>query len=135
MSNLRVFYGWAKQNKIRKKEAISIIFENGRQDEDRTQRFIKRMQNTIHVRYQTDDETSEAEHINRMYTEYSDFLDSKHFNGSLEAVLTNNFNADSNHVSENERADIKEKLRNEYLRTHRGYKEPKNTQLQINFNE
>ena len=25
---LRVFYGWAKINKIRKKEAISVIFEN-----------------------------------------------------------------------------------------------------------
>lgn len=135
MSSLRVFYGWAKQNKVRKKEAISIIFENGRQDEDRTQRFIKRMQDTVHVRYQTDSEASEAENINRMYTEYSDFLHSKHFNGSLEAVLTNNFNADSNHVSESERMEIREKLRNEFLRTHRGYKEPKNAQLKIGFNE
>lgn len=26
--SLRVFYGWAKVGKIRKKEAISVIFEN-----------------------------------------------------------------------------------------------------------
>ena len=40
MSNLRVWYGWAKLNKIRKREAISVIFENGKQSSERTDGFI-----------------------------------------------------------------------------------------------
>lgn len=51
MSNLRVWYGWAKLNKIRKREAISVIFENGKQSSERTDGFIRKMQNTVYVRY------------------------------------------------------------------------------------
>lgn len=66
---LRVFYGWTRINKTRKKEALSVIFENGRQNEDRTQLFIKRMQNTVYVRIQTDDEAKDGTLSNRMFTE------------------------------------------------------------------
>ena len=32
MSTLKVYYGWARMNKIRKREGISVIFENCQQN-------------------------------------------------------------------------------------------------------
>lgn len=54
--NLRVFYGWAKVNKIRKKEAISVIFENDRMPEEKTLKAIGKFQDTVYTRQQTDNE-------------------------------------------------------------------------------
>lgn len=121
---LRVFYGWAKINKTRKKEAISVIFENDRQRENRTMQFIKRMQETVYVRDQTDTEKCDAECANRMYTEYSIFLSDKQLHGSLELALKVNSEADKNHISEEERIKIADALREHYLTLHRDYKEP-----------
>lgn len=42
--SLRVFYGWAKVGKIRKKEAISVIFENDEMREEKTLRAYSRPQ-------------------------------------------------------------------------------------------
>ena len=53
---LRVFYGWTRTNKIRKAEAISVIFENRSQREEKVQAFIGRMQHTVYVREQTEEE-------------------------------------------------------------------------------
>ena len=58
--NLRVFYGWAKVGKIRKKEAISVIFENEKMREERTLRAVAKYQHTVYVRQQTDAELSDA---------------------------------------------------------------------------
>lgn len=76
---LRVFYGWCKVNKIRKKEAISVIFENDNQREERTMTFINRMMNVIYVRDQTEGEKIGIEDAVGMFTEYSVFLDDKRF--------------------------------------------------------
>lgn len=119
---LRVFYGWAKINKIRKKEAISVIFENNSRKESQTLLFIKRMQTTVYVRDQTEGEMIGIDKAVRMYTEYSVFL-SDH-QGSLELALRNNSEADSKNVSEEERNLISSKLRKSYLESHAGYKEP-----------
>lgn len=45
--NLRVFYGWAKINKIRKKEAISVIFENDVMREEKTLKTIGNILNHL----------------------------------------------------------------------------------------
>lgn len=119
---LLVFYGWTKINKIRKKEAISVIFENDSQKESRTLSFINRMQTTVYVRDQTEGEMIGIDKSIRMYTEYSVFL-SDH-QGSLELALRNNSEADSKNVSEEERNLISSKLRKSYLESHAGYKEP-----------
>ena len=124
MSNLRVWYGWAKLNKIRKREAISVIFENGKQSSERTDGFIRKMQNTVYVRYQTDEEAKDAKNKSRMFTEYSIFLDDKAIRNSLEFALWVNSEADANNVSAKTRAVIEEKLRTAYLSAHRQYKEP-----------
>lgn len=130
---LRVFYGWAKVNKIRKKEAISVIFENDLQNEERTQRALRKAQNTVYVREQTEQEKKDAVGSTRMFTEYSIFLSDKDISGSLERALQVNFEADKNHVSEGERQKIKKLLKDEFLINHIGYKEPCGLQLNLNF--
>lgn len=122
--NLRVFYGWSKVNKIRKREAISVIFENDRQNEEKTLRAVGKYQDTVYIRQQTDNEKLDAEHSNRMFTEYSVFMDDKRSNGSLEMALQINRNADRNHVGKQVLDEIEAKLRDAFLIAHRGYKEP-----------
>lgn len=82
------------------------------------------MQNTVYTRFQTDEEALDAEGINRMYTEYSIYLDHKKIKGSLKAALQENFTADSNHVSEEERETIRQKMHAAYMISHPNYKEP-----------
>ncbi|MDE6410031.1 MAG: hypothetical protein K2K81_07300 [Muribaculaceae bacterium] len=129
---LRVFYGWCKLNKIRKKEAISVVFENDCQREEKTMKFINRMMDVVYVRDQTEDEKMDAEGAVRMFTEYSLFMEDKLFQGSLELALKRNFEADRNNVSEEERKTIRKKLRESYLSSHPGYKEPA-VQLEFEF--
>lgn len=129
---LRVFYGWVRVNKIRKREAISVVFENEVQREEKTMRFINRMIDVVYVRYQTEGEKRDAGNAFRMFTEYSVFLDEKRFQGSLELALRSNSESDKNNVSEEERETIKRKLREHYLSAHPGYKEPV-VQLELEF--
>ena len=129
---LRVFYGWNKVNKIRKKEAISVIFENDTQPDERAMRFINRMMDVVYVRDQTDNEKIGADGAIRMFTEYSVFLSEKQFQGSLELALKWNFEVDKNNVSEEERETIRQKLRESYLFTHPQYKNPV-VQLEFEF--
>lgn len=127
---LRVFYGWAKVNKIRRKEGISVIFENDYQKEERTLRFINRMQTTVYVRDQTEQEKIGIEKAIRSYTEYSEFLSD--FQDSLELTLRNNYEADCNNVSEEERLLIASKLKESFLAAHPDYREPI-IQLKLDF--
>lgn len=130
--NLRVFYGWAKIGKIRKKEAISVIFENDKMREERTLRAIAKYQHTVYVRQQTETELQDAIDSTRMFSEYSIFLSEKRLQGSLELALKANSDADKNHVSAEERTKIADALRLHYLENHPDYKEPL-IQQEINF--
>lgn len=128
--NLRVFYGWARLGKIRKKEAISVIFENDRMREERTMKAIAKYQDTVYVRQQTLDEKRDAEGATRMFTEFSVFLSDKRIKGSLQRALQQNSEADRKNVSQKELAEIANKLREAYLESHPDYKEP---MLQLNL--
>ena len=134
---LPVYYGWAKINKIAKREAITVIFLNdnvgqrvGKDGYDGVSRFIE----VCHMRYQTKAEMTDAKFANRVYSVYSIFMDDKHIKGSLEAALRTNFNADKNNVSENERRKIMEKLKVKYMNKHKNYQEPTKTPVQLTFN-
>lgn len=122
--DLRVFYGWAKLGKIRKKEAISVIFENDRMREERTMRAIAKYQNTVYVRQQTSDEKIGAEGAIRIFSEYSVFLSDKRIKGSLQRALQENMEADRKNVSKKELKEIADKLREAFLESHPNYKEP-----------
>lgn len=123
---LRVYYGWAKLGKVRKREGISIIYENteGVADHHRMGKVLTKAQHTVCWRYQTEDEAKDATHINRVFTEYCVFLDDKKIGGSLEAALRQNSLADQKNVSASERKRIADQLRAWYMSEHRDYKEP-----------
>ncbi|MDR1502285.1 MAG: hypothetical protein LBT43_07510 [Prevotella sp.] len=117
---LRVFYGFTRLNKVLKKRSLRIIFEN----ENRGERNLSRVKTWIHIshtRFQSEKEASDASFCNQMFFVYDLFIDEKPFNGDLEAVLEQNFIADSNHVSIEEREKIRENLRADF---HRVYSDP-----------
>ena len=111
---LRVFYGWSKLNSVRKRKAISVIFENARQSEARSLNFISRMQETVYIRYQTESEALDGCYCTRMLQEYSVLMDSKSVNGSLDAALKENMIADSKNLTQPELDTISDKLRHSY---------------------
>ena len=125
--SLPVYYGWAKINKIQKREALTVIFLNDipgpRQTKDGYD-GVTRWIEPVYKRWQTEAEKTDACFVNRTYTAFSIFMDDKKVNGSLEAALAANFNADQNHVSEKERKRILETLKAKYLADHPDYKEP-----------
>lgn len=134
MGKLKVYYGWAKIGNVRKKRSLSIIFENDLQGcrSDRGQRVLSYMQDTVIERYQTEAEEKDGRNQNRIFTEYSLFLDEKPINGSLEKCLLINNEADKNHVSKSIRDKISEALRMAFMLANPEYKEP-NSQLSLNF--
>ena len=134
MEKLKVYYGWAKMGNVRKKRALSVMFENEKQGcrSDRGQRCLRTIQDTIIERYQTKEEENEGRKQNRIFTEYSLFLDEKPINGSLDKCLLINNEANTNHVSKAMRYKISEALRKAFLFANPGYKEP-NSQLSLHL--
>lgn len=134
MEKLKVYYGWAKIGNVRKKRALSVMFENEIQGcrSDRGQRCLRTIQDTIIERYQTKEEENEGRKQNRIFTEYSLFLDEKPINGSLDKCLLINNEADKNHVSKAVRDKISDALRKAFLFANPGYKEP-NSQLSLHL--
>ena len=129
---LRVFYGWAKINKIRKKEAISVIFENDGGFE-KNEKKVKLYQNTVYTRFQTKKEMEDAEMSNRTFSEYSIFLDDKQIKGSVKKALEVNFLADKKNVAKEVREEIRRLLEKDFLLNHRNYKEPRSFQTSLFF--
>lgn len=134
MSKLKVYYGWARIGGVRKKRALSVMFENEIQGcrSNRGQRCLRTIQDTVIERFQTNEEMSDGKCQNRIFTEYSLFLDEKPINGSLERCLLINNEADKNHVSKNMRETIAEALRRAFLLENPEYKEP-GGQLELQF--
>ncbi|WP_308768915.1 hypothetical protein [uncultured Bacteroides sp.] len=134
MGKLKVYYGWARIGGVRKKRALSVMFENemlGCRSE-RGQRCLRTIQDTVFERYQTDEEEKEGKRQNRIFTEYSLFLDEKPINGSLQRCLLINSESDKNHASKAMRERISEALRKAFLFSNPGYKEP-SRQLELKF--
>lgn len=135
MAKLKVYYGWARIGKIRKKRALSVIFENEWHGCrcDHGQRILRAAQETVIERYQDEEEEKAAKDCNRIFTEYSLFFDEKPINGSLNKILQMNSEADKNHVSKAMRDKIAEALRNAFMKANRRYREPDEQQLSLNF--
>ena len=134
MGKLKVYYGWSRIGNVRKKRALSVMFENDAQGcrSDRGQRCLRTIQDTVFERYQTNEEENEGKQQNRIFTEYSLFFDEKPINGSLNKILQINSEADKNHVSKAMRDKIAEALRKAFMQENRRYKEPCG-QLELNF--
>lgn len=134
MEKLKVYYGWAKIGNVRKKRSLSVMFENDIQGcrSDRGQKCLRTIQDTAFERYQTEEEEKDGRKQNRIFTEYSLFLDEKPINGSLDKCLLINSESDRNHVSKAMRDKISEALRKAFLLANPGYKEP-NSQLSLHL--
>ena len=134
MGKLKVYYGWARIGNVRKKRALSVMFENEMLGcrSDRGQRCLRTLQDTVFERYQTDEKEKEGKRQNRIFTEYSLFLDEKPINGSLQRCLLINREADKNNVSKDMSERISEALRNAFLFSNPEYKEPY-SQLELKF--
>ncbi|MEA5046731.1 MAG: hypothetical protein VB075_19465 [Petrimonas sp.] len=111
LSNLNVYYGWSRINKIRKKRAISVIYENCQGARLRGAWLLKRLQDTYYTRKQTIGEAEDGKHSNRIFTEYSLLLDEKPFNSDLDKCLQCNYDADCNNVPSEELEKIKAELK------------------------
>ena len=134
MGKLKVYYGWSRIGNVRKKRALSVMFENDAQGcrSDRGQRCLRTIQDTVIERYQTDEEMADGKRQNRIFTEYSLFIDEKPINGSLERCLLINSESDKNNVSKDMSERIFEALRKAFLFSNPGYKEPY-SQLELKF--
>ena len=134
MEKLKVYYGWSKIGNVRKKRSLSVMFENDAQGcrSERGQRCLRTIQDTVFERFQDEDEEKQGKFQNRIFTEYSLFLDEKPINGSLEKILQINSEADKNHVSKAMRDKIMEALQKAFMQANPGYKEA-NGQLELNL--
>lgn len=133
--HLKVFYGWSKINKIQKREAIAIAFENSEGagwENSRSGKSIRKTMTICYERYQTDEEMKDTDFHNRVFTVYYVFLDDKRIGGSLKKALADNSEKDKNHVSENERKKISQTLEAAFIASHLGYQEP-TRQLELPF--
>lgn len=135
MGKLKVYYGWSRVGNVRKKRALSVMFENDMQGcrSERGQRILRAAQETVIERYQDEEEEKAAKDCTRIFTEYSLFFDEKPINSSLNKILQMNSEADKNHVSKAMRDKIAEALRKAFMKANRGYREPDGQQLELNF--
>lgn len=98
MSGLKVWYGFEKLSKVKKKRALVVIFENSTARYARKMKYVERIK-PIYERNQTAAEAEGAVGSTREFALYRIFIDGKPYNGDIESVLQQNFEADSNNVS------------------------------------
>lgn len=110
-----VFYGFAKlTKKIVRKRSVVVQYANSKIFSERQEKYINQKMHIVFQRYQTINEIEDAKFSDRSWTKYEYFVDDKIWNGNLDLVLNENFIAEENHVSIEERKIILEKLKKEY---------------------
>lgn len=133
MYKLRVWYGLRKLTpKVVRKPAIIIVFENDWhwKTEDR----INQMMHVVHIRYQTEEEASDAQKNKGTYSIYELLiLHDKRFNKSPELAIQYNSYADRRQITEDERNLIANKLRSEVYRFYNIKEPPIDLQLTLDL--
>lgn len=128
---LKVWYGFAKlTKKIVRKPSVVVFYENGKSRTN--EKFIKQKMHVVYERFQTEEESKDADFCNRLFTKTEYFINEKPWHGNIEGIIHNNFVAEKNNVSEDERTHIAELLRKEAYRFY-GIKIPKIYQSSFNF--
>ena len=123
---LKVYYGWSKINKIQKREAIAVAFENEENagwENSRSGKSLRKTMTICYERYQTEEEMRDAPFYNRVFTVYHVFLDDKKIGGSLKKALEDNADKDKKHVTSAELKKISQTLEAAFIASHAGYKE------------
>ena len=112
-----VFYGFARlTKKAVRKRSIVIQYANTTNYNDRQRRYIEQKMHIVHQRYQIEGEALDCPMAIRSWEKWEYFVDDKRWNGNLDLVLNDNFIAEENNVSLEERTLIKEKLKVGYNR-------------------
>ncbi|HEY4543564.1 MAG TPA: hypothetical protein VIG40_02875 [Tissierellaceae bacterium] len=113
---MRVYYGIDRLNKIMKKPCFTVLYLNtsGGLLCDHEKKIKQRM-NVFYSRKQSEAEWDDSKKSNRVFTVYRCYIYEKPFNGQLDFILNNNYHADENNASEEERLIIKEKLKRALL--------------------
>lgn len=112
---LFVYYGFRKLTpKAIRKPQLVVFFENANNNPSKNEEWVNRRIEVVYKREQTESEKIDSSHNNRMFTEYGYFIEDKPYNGDIEKVLNQNFEADKNHVSKAEREKIRTKLKEAY---------------------
>jgi hypothetical protein len=112
---LFVYYGFRKLTpKAIRKPQLVVFFENANNNPSKNEEWINRRIEVVYKREQTESEKIDSSHNNRMFTEYGYFIEDKPYNGDIEKVLNQNFEADKNHISKAERERIRTKLKEAY---------------------
>jgi hypothetical protein len=115
LSQYLVFYGFAKlTKKVVRKRSIVIQYANTKNYNERQRKYIEQKMHIVHTRYQTQEEVEDAQFSDRSWTKYEYFVDSSKWQGDLDAILKNNYDAEENHVCQEERQEIKEKLKSKF---------------------
>jgi hypothetical protein len=115
LSQYLVFYGFANlTKKVVRKRSIVIQYANTKNYNERQRRYIEQKMHIVHTRYQTQEEVEDAQFSDRSWTKYEYFVDSSKWQGDLDAILKNNYDAEENHVCQEERQEIKEKLKSKF---------------------
>lgn len=128
---LKVWYGFAKlTKKIVRKPSVVIFYENGKSTKN--DKFVKQKMHIVYERFQTDEESKDAEHKSRLFQRAEYFINEKPWNGNVEGIIHDNFVAESNNVSEKERLHIAELLRTSARRVY-GEKLKQTYQSSFNF--
>jgi len=119
MSDLLVYYGFTKINKVAKKRELAIVFEN--EYGWKNEKWVSRKMIVAATRRQTIKESEDGKSSNRMLTKYSIFIDDKPFNSDISRVLEFNKLADSNNVQEDILNDIYQKCCEKFQEYNRLY--------------
>lgn len=113
---MNVYYGIDRLNKVMKKPCFTVLYLNTDQGFlEYHEKKIRQIMNVFYQRKQSPGEWKDASKSNRIFTVYRCFIYDKTFKGDLEFILNNNFEADSENVSLEERLIIKDKLRTALL--------------------
>lgn len=112
LSNLVVYYGFARlTKKIVRKRSIIVQYANTKlHQNERNQKFIKQKMHIVYQRFQTEEEATDAPFSNRSWTKWEYYVDDKRWRGNLDAILDHNFTAEENHVTLEERKEIRNTL-------------------------
>jgi hypothetical protein len=112
-----VFYGFARlTKKAVRKRSIVIQYANTTNYNDRQRRYIEQKMHIVHQRYQIEGEALDCPTATRSWEKWEYFVDDKRWNGNVDLVLEDNFLAEENNVSLEERTLIKDKLKVGYNR-------------------
>jgi hypothetical protein len=114
--SLHVYYGFTKLKPSIKKIEMVCVFENDDHNRVKLDEFVAKMMHVVHTRYQNEGEKEDAHLTSRTFTKYGYFVDEPPWRGDIERCLRENFNADENNVSLEERELIRQKLRELYYK-------------------